>query len=58
MTPKLYEWLRKEFYYSNHNKYRHLFEVWVANITQSQIDGFNKQMYNQENNVLGKASKT
>lgn len=53
MTPKLYEWLRKEFYYSNHAKYRQLFEVWVANITQSQIDGFNKQMYNQENNVLG-----
>lgn len=52
MTPKLYEWLRKEFYYSNHNKYRHL-EVWLVNITQAQIDGFTKQMYNQENNVLG-----
>lgn len=56
MTTKLYEWLRKEFYRSNHNKYRHLFETWVANITQAQIDGFNKQMYNQENNVLGKTS--
>lgn len=53
MTPKLYEWLRKEFYRSNHNKYLHLFEVWVENITQAQIDGFAKQMYNQENNVLG-----
>ena len=53
MNTKLYEWLRKEFYYSNHNKYKHLFEQWVANITQAQIDGFNKQMHNQENNVLG-----
>ena len=53
MTTKLYEWLRQEFYRSNHAKYKHLFEVWVSNITQSQIDGFAKQMYNKENNVLG-----
>lgn len=53
MNNKLYEWLRKEFYYSNHAKYRHLFEEWVKNITSSQIDGFSKQMYNKENNVLG-----
>ena len=37
----------------NHAKYRHLFEEWVRNITTSQIEGFNKQMYNKENNVLG-----
>ena len=43
MNNKLYEWLRKEFYYSNHAKYRHLFEEWVRNITPSQIEGFNKQ---------------
>lgn len=53
ITPKLYEWLRREFYLSNHSKYKHLFEEWISNITQSQIDGFSKQMYNQENNVLG-----
>lgn len=53
MTTKLYEWLRQEFYRSNHAKYKHLFEVWVSNITQAQIDGFAKQMYNKENNVLG-----
>ena len=29
MTDKLYEWLRREFYSSNYNKYRHLFEEWV-----------------------------
>lgn len=54
MTDKLYEWLRREFYSSNYNKYRHLFEEWVKkNITQSQIDGFEKQMFNKENHVLG-----
>ena len=51
MNDKLYEWLRKEFYYSNHPKYRHLFEEWVRNITQSQIDGFRRQMINKENNI-------
>lgn len=52
MNNKLYEWLHKEFYYSNHPKYRHLFEEWVRNITQSQIDGFRRQMFNKENNIL------
>lgn len=52
MNNKLYEWLRKEFYRSNHAKYRHLFEEWVRNITTSQIEGFNKQMYNKKNNIL------
>lgn len=52
MNNELYEWLRKEFYYSNHAKYRHLFEEWVRNITQSQIDGFRRQMFNKENNIL------
>ena len=51
MTTKLYEWLRNEFYRSNHSKYRHLFEVWISNIIKSQIDSFNKQMYNKENNI-------
>lgn len=26
---------------------------WVRNITQSQIDGFRRQMFNKENNILG-----
>lgn len=52
MNDKLYEWLRKEFYYSNHAKYRHLFEEWMRNITQAQIDGFRRQMFNKENNIL------
>ena len=49
----LYEWLRREFYSSNHPKYRHLFEAWIENITQDQIEGFSKQKYNKENNILG-----
>lgn len=53
MNTKLYEWLRNEFYKSNHSKYRHLFEEWVSNITQSQIEGFSKQMYIKENHILG-----
>lgn len=53
MTDKLYEWLRREFYFSNHNKYKHLFEEWVSNITPSQIEGFSRQMYNKEDNILG-----
>lgn len=53
MTDELYEWLRREFYFSNHSKYRHLFEEWVKNITPSQIEGFGRQMYRKKNNVLG-----
>lgn len=50
----LYDWLREEFYKSNINKYYCYFEIWVENLTQSQIDGFQKQMYNKKHNVLGK----
>lgn len=53
IESSLYEWLRIEFYRSNHPKYRHLFETWIENITQDQIDGFSKQKYNKENNILG-----
>ena len=53
MSSKLYNWLQREFYLCNHSKYRHLFETWVNNITQNQIDEFSKQMYNKENKILG-----
>lgn len=52
MSEELYEWLQEEFYRSNHPKYRHLFSEWISNITQSQIDGFNKQMYRKKNSIL------
>ena len=43
MTKELYEWLRERWYIDNHAKYRHLFEEWIKNITESQIEGFSKQ---------------
>ena len=54
ITTKLKEWLRTQWKYSNHAKYQHYFEEWLSNITPSQIEGFEKQMYNLENHVLGK----
>jgi hypothetical protein len=43
MTKELYEWLRYRWNKDNHAKYRHLFEVWVQNITEGQIEGYSKQ---------------
>ena len=40
--------MQREFYLCNHSKYHYLFETWVSNIIQNQIDGFSKQMYNKE----------
>lgn len=54
MTPKLYTWLLEQWRISNHAKYQHYFEEWVKNILPAQIEGFEKQMYNLENHVLGK----
>lgn len=54
METELYEWLRKEFYYSNVNKYKRYFEGWISNIVPSQVDGFREQMYRKENNILGR----
>lgn len=48
------EWLRYQWRISNHSKYQHYFEEWVKNILPEQIQGFEKQMYNLENHVLGK----
>ena len=47
MSDELYTWLEKEFKYSNHKKYHKYFNEWVKNITNSQIDGFNRQMIGQ-----------
>lgn len=54
MTTKLKEWLRTQWRYSNHAKYQHYFDEWISNITPSQIEGFEKQMYNLENHIFGK----
>ena len=52
ISSELYNWLQREFYLYNHSKYHYLFETWINNITQNQIDGFSKQMYNKENKIL------
>lgn len=53
---KLKEWMRYEWNYSTHPKYKHLFEDWWENITPEQIEGFNKQMYHLEHGLIGKTS--
>jgi hypothetical protein len=45
-------WIRFRFYKDNHPKYHKYFDEWFSNITESQIQGFNKQMYNDINGIL------
>jgi len=45
----LYNWLEYQWRMSNHSKYQHLFKEWVKNITQNQIEGFEKQMNTEIN---------
>lgn len=49
VSKELKDWLQFRWKRDNHSKYQHLFEVWLKNLTQDQIDGFNKQF----NSVLG-----
>lgn len=42
MNKELYNWLKYEWLISNHTKYQKYFEEWVKNLTNSQIEGFNK----------------
>lgn len=51
---ELKEWLRKEWNYSSHVKYRHLFEMWWENALDYQLEYFKKQLYNLKNGNLGK----
>lgn len=52
LNSHLIDWLHHHWRSDNHNKYQHLFEEWLNNITTSQIYYFNKQMYNEVNKVL------
>ena len=52
LSKELYNWLESRWRYDNHNKYQHLFSEWIMNITEGQIIGYNKQMYNDINKVL------
>ena len=52
MTDQLYRWLEERWKSDNHPKYHHLFTVWVANITDSQVKGFLLQ--EQKRNIYEK----
>jgi hypothetical protein len=38
----LYNWLQYQWIDCNPPKYQHLFKEWVANLTETQIKGFEK----------------
>ena len=44
MTKELHDWLEKEFSMNNHKKYHKYFKVWVENLTNDQIKGFQDLM--------------
>lgn len=52
INKELFNWLQQRFYRDNHAKYKHYFDEWVKNITETQINGFSKQMYIDKNNIL------
>lgn len=53
MNKELYNWLEMRFRKDNHCKYHKYFDLWISNITESQVIGFSKQMYNDVNNIFG-----
>lgn len=53
MNDELYNWLKREFIYSNLPKYHKYFKQWINNITPDQIVGFNKQMISQKEKIIG-----
>lgn len=52
MDNELYEWLMEQWRRCNIPKYKHIFEPWVSNLTDSQIYYFKKQKENIENGSL------
>lgn len=52
MDKELKEWLQFRWIRDNHKRYRNLFEEWVCNITQNQINGFRKCMFYDKERVL------
>lgn len=51
---ELKEWLKNKWKYDNHNKYQKYFDLWFSHLVKSQLEGFEKQMFNDINNVLRK----
>ena len=47
MNEQLSLWLEKEFYKCNHPKYHKYLKEWISNITDNQIEGFQKMMIGQ-----------
>lgn len=43
----LKEYIRRDFYFSNHVKYRKYFEEWFSNLTDIQIEYWIKRMNGQ-----------
>lgn len=54
---ELIEWLRYHWRRDNHAKYQKYFNMWLSNITNSQIEYFTKQMFNEKNGIIGKIMK-
>ena len=46
MDKVLYNWLEKQFYHDNHKSYHKYLKEWIDNITDSQIQYFEKQRIN------------
>jgi uncharacterized protein YfdQ (DUF2303 family) len=44
VDSRLYNWLENNWKYNNHKKYHKYFEKWISNITENQIQSFNKMM--------------
>ena len=44
IQKELYDWLQFRWRNDNHTKYHKYFDDWVNNVTEDQIDGFNKQL--------------
>ena len=42
MNKALYNWLEQTWRKDNHAKYQHYFKLWVINLTEDQISGFDK----------------
>jgi hypothetical protein len=50
MDKQLYDYIEKEWRLCNHTKYQKYFNVWIKNITDSQIFHFRKDMNKCLNN--------
>lgn len=46
MTEILYQYLKERFFKNNHAKYRKYCEEWVTNLTETQIEYFERERNN------------